>query len=274
MHVASVMVFEGTAPTLQELVEHIVSRLHLVPRYRQRLAYVPFGQGRPVWADDPHFNPLLPHPPHRAAEAGRRRGAQAARRAPVLAAPRPLQAAVGDLAGAEHVRRALRADRQDPPRAGRRHLRRGHHDRPVRHRARARADARRRSPWSAKPLPGQAKLLGEALIERSTVPAEMARGARALLRAPRQGRLAGQGRARERRRDDARRHQRAGAAEPVQRRDRPAPALHVRRRRPRARSRRSRTRSAARSTTSCSRRSASRSAATCAATEHDTEGSC
>ena len=57
MHVASVMVFDGTAPTPQELVEHIVSRLHLVPRYRQRLANVPYGQGRPVWADDPHFNP-------------------------------------------------------------------------------------------------------------------------------------------------------------------------------------------------------------------------
>ena len=57
MHVASVMVFDGTAPTPQELVEHVVSRLHLVPRYRQRLANVPYGQGRPVWADDPHFNP-------------------------------------------------------------------------------------------------------------------------------------------------------------------------------------------------------------------------
>ncbi|HLH13308.1 MAG TPA: WS/DGAT domain-containing protein, partial [Solirubrobacteraceae bacterium] len=44
--------------------------------------------------------------------------------------------------------------------------------------------------WSAKPLPGAAKLLGEALLERSTVPAEMARGARRLLRAPR--RAAGQ----------------------------------------------------------------------------------
>ncbi len=41
------------------------------------------------------------------------------------------------------------------------------------------------SPWSAKPLPGPAKLLGEALMERSTVPSEMMRGARALLRAPR-----------------------------------------------------------------------------------------
>ncbi len=55
MHVASVMVFEGKAPTPQELVDHILSRLHLVPRYRQRLAYVPLGQGRPIWTDDPHF---------------------------------------------------------------------------------------------------------------------------------------------------------------------------------------------------------------------------
>ena len=57
MHVASVMVFEGKAPTPQELVDHVLGRLHLVPRYRQRLAYVPFDQGRPVWTDDPHFNP-------------------------------------------------------------------------------------------------------------------------------------------------------------------------------------------------------------------------
>src|SRR3979409_2795867 len=57
MHVASVMVFEGQAPSPDELVEHVVNRLHLVPRYRQRLAYIPFDQGRPVWADDPPFNP-------------------------------------------------------------------------------------------------------------------------------------------------------------------------------------------------------------------------
>jgi WS/DGAT/MGAT family acyltransferase len=41
------------------------------------------------------------------------------------------------------------------------------------------------APWTAKPLPGSAKLLGEALMERATVPAEMGRGTRALLRAPR-----------------------------------------------------------------------------------------
>jgi diacylglycerol O-acyltransferase len=57
MHVASVMIFEGTAPTAQELVDHVMNRLHLVPRYRQRLAHVPFQQGRPVWTDDPYFNP-------------------------------------------------------------------------------------------------------------------------------------------------------------------------------------------------------------------------
>ena len=57
MHVAMVMVFKGEAPTPRELTDHVLSRLHLVPRYRQRLAYVPLGQGRPVWTDDPHFNP-------------------------------------------------------------------------------------------------------------------------------------------------------------------------------------------------------------------------
>jgi WS/DGAT/MGAT family acyltransferase len=34
---------------------HISSRLHLIPRYRQRLAWVPVEQ-RPVWVDDEHFN--------------------------------------------------------------------------------------------------------------------------------------------------------------------------------------------------------------------------
>src|ERR1044071_9506074 len=57
MHVAAVMTFDGPAPAYDDLVEAIVSRLHLVPRYRQRLAFVPLGQGRPRWVDDPHFNP-------------------------------------------------------------------------------------------------------------------------------------------------------------------------------------------------------------------------
>ena len=56
MHVAGCAIFEGPAPAYEELIEAIESRLHLVPRYRQRLGFVPFGQGRPVWVDDPHFN--------------------------------------------------------------------------------------------------------------------------------------------------------------------------------------------------------------------------
>jgi WS/DGAT/MGAT family acyltransferase len=56
MHVASVSVFEGTAPTHAEFRDHIASRLHLVPRFRQKLRFVPLDQGRPVWVDDPHLN--------------------------------------------------------------------------------------------------------------------------------------------------------------------------------------------------------------------------
>ena len=56
MHVASVSIFEGPAPTHREFRDHIGSRLHLVPRFRQKLRFVPFDQGRPVWVDDPHLN--------------------------------------------------------------------------------------------------------------------------------------------------------------------------------------------------------------------------
>jgi WS/DGAT/MGAT family acyltransferase len=57
MHVASILAFRGTPPSHEDLIEHVGARLHLVPRYRQRLADVPYGQGRPVWVDDPHFKP-------------------------------------------------------------------------------------------------------------------------------------------------------------------------------------------------------------------------
>ncbi len=56
MHVASTTLFEGPAPSYEEFRDHIASRLHLVPRFRQKLRFVPFGQGRPVWVDDPNLN--------------------------------------------------------------------------------------------------------------------------------------------------------------------------------------------------------------------------
>src|SRR3954447_25093367 len=68
MHVAGILVFDGEAPAYDDLLRTIESRLHLVPRYRQKLAYVPFGQGRPEWVDDPHFN-LRSHVRHSALPA-------------------------------------------------------------------------------------------------------------------------------------------------------------------------------------------------------------
>ncbi|HEY1854302.1 MAG TPA: wax ester/triacylglycerol synthase family O-acyltransferase [Solirubrobacterales bacterium] len=56
MHVASTSIFEGPAPGHGEFRDHIASRLHLVPRFRQKLRFVPLEQGRPVWVDDPHLN--------------------------------------------------------------------------------------------------------------------------------------------------------------------------------------------------------------------------
>src|SRR5689334_18601919 len=56
MHVGSVLVFEGPAPHYDAFAERIDRGLHLVPRYRQKLAFPPFGLGRPLWVDDPHFN--------------------------------------------------------------------------------------------------------------------------------------------------------------------------------------------------------------------------
>src|SRR3954447_2962208 len=56
MHVAGILVFSGEPPAYDELLGAIERRLDLLPRYRQKLAFVPYGQGRPEWVDDPHFN--------------------------------------------------------------------------------------------------------------------------------------------------------------------------------------------------------------------------
>ena len=56
MHVASTTLFEGPAPPYVEFRDHIASRLHLVPRFRQKVRFVPGDLGRPVWVDDPHLN--------------------------------------------------------------------------------------------------------------------------------------------------------------------------------------------------------------------------
>lgn len=56
LHIAGICVFGGEAPSLAELRRLIESKLHLIPRYRQRVRTVPLELGRPVWVDDPHFH--------------------------------------------------------------------------------------------------------------------------------------------------------------------------------------------------------------------------
>jgi diacylglycerol O-acyltransferase len=56
MHVGGLTLLEGPPPPMEEFLEQIRRRLHLVPRYRHKLAYTALDSGRPVWVDDPSFN--------------------------------------------------------------------------------------------------------------------------------------------------------------------------------------------------------------------------
>jgi diacylglycerol O-acyltransferase len=56
MHIGAVLVFEGLPPPFDDYLDHVRGRLHLVPRYRQKLATPPLEAGRPLWVDDPTFN--------------------------------------------------------------------------------------------------------------------------------------------------------------------------------------------------------------------------
>ena len=56
MHIASVAIFEGPPPTLDQIKAMVAGKLPLVPRYRQKVRFVPLELGRPLWVDDPHFN--------------------------------------------------------------------------------------------------------------------------------------------------------------------------------------------------------------------------
>jgi diacylglycerol O-acyltransferase len=185
MHVGSVLVFEGSAPPYEELLEQIERRLHLVPRYRQRLAFVPFQQGRPVWVDDPHFNSryhlrntALPRPgtdDQLRRLAGRLFSQRLDRDKPLwelwlvnrLAGDRfaliakTHHALVDGISGVDITTVLFDAD-PDPPAAP------------------------EPEPWIPRPLPSGAQLLADALLERATVPREVVRGVRALWRGPRQ----------------------------------------------------------------------------------------
>jgi diacylglycerol O-acyltransferase len=186
MHVAACMTFEGEPPSHDELVDAIAARLHLVPRYRQRLAFVPLQQGRPVWVDDPHFNiryhvrqTALPAPGGDE-ELRRLCGrlfsqridrtkplwelylAEGYRRDHFAVISKTHHALVDGISGVDLVS-VLFDSAPDPM--------------PV---------PAPETPWVPRPLPSGAQLLADALLERTTVPQEMVRGVRHVLRAPRQ----------------------------------------------------------------------------------------
>lgn len=62
LNVGSVAIVEGGqlgddgAAGLAALRELVAGRLHLLPRFRQKVQEVPFGLGHPVWVDDPDFD--------------------------------------------------------------------------------------------------------------------------------------------------------------------------------------------------------------------------
>jgi diacylglycerol O-acyltransferase / wax synthase len=182
MHVAAAMVFDGPAPSYEDFLEHIANRLHLVPRYRQRLAEVPFGQGRPNWVDDEHFDlryhvraTALPSP---ASEyelqvlAGRVFSQQLRRDRPLwenwlveeveggrfAILSKTHHAVVDGISGLDVLSVLFAPEDEAAP----------------------------SEEWKPRPAPSGARLLAESLVERATQPVEIARGARALLRAPRQ----------------------------------------------------------------------------------------
>jgi WS/DGAT/MGAT family acyltransferase len=56
MAIGAILVFDGLPPTEDEFLALVRSRLHLLPRLRQRLLSPPLGLGTPFWVDDETFD--------------------------------------------------------------------------------------------------------------------------------------------------------------------------------------------------------------------------
>jgi len=55
MHIGSVAIIEGSLD-FKTFKKHFESKIHQIPRFRQRLVSIPFGIDYPYWVDDPNFN--------------------------------------------------------------------------------------------------------------------------------------------------------------------------------------------------------------------------
>lgn len=64
LNVGSVLIFDGAAPTYDELCAAVEVLLPAFPRYRQRVRRVPLDLALPIWVDDPRFR-LRDHVGHR-----------------------------------------------------------------------------------------------------------------------------------------------------------------------------------------------------------------
>ena len=56
MHIGGVSIFAGPPPPFEDLRAMVAGKLGLVPRYRQKVRFVPLAVGSPAWIDDPHFS--------------------------------------------------------------------------------------------------------------------------------------------------------------------------------------------------------------------------
>lgn len=56
MAIGALLVCEGSPPSQDDFLTHIRSRVHQLPRLRQRLLYPPLGLGTPFWVDYPDFD--------------------------------------------------------------------------------------------------------------------------------------------------------------------------------------------------------------------------
>ena len=181
MHVGSLAFYEATGLSEEAILDHIGQRLHLVPRYRQKIAWVPGNQGRPVWVDDPHFDVrnhvLFTGIPRAGGErelmklTSRLLGRPLDRRRPLwemwhvelddgrMALISKSHHCLVDGLSAVDIGTAIMDFQAEPFRG-------------------------EVPPWSPEPEPSSLELLREAITERATEPREMFRSIRAAARAP------------------------------------------------------------------------------------------